>query len=52
LNATLVQRLSDQFWALNQVRAQANNLITFSSVCEDLNLETGDADLNSALAVA
>lgn len=52
LEADLVQELADIRWSLNGIRAREANLMALESVSETLDLDTGDPDINSALAVA
>jgi hypothetical protein len=52
LEADLVQELADLRWSLNGIRAREANLLALESVSGKLDIDTGDPDINSALAAA
>jgi hypothetical protein len=52
IESDLVQEMADLRWAINRIRAQETNMFSLSAVSEELTVESGDAEVNSALAAA
>jgi hypothetical protein len=52
IESDLVQEMVDLRWAINRIRAQETNMFSLSAVSEELTVDSDDAEINSALAVA